>query len=118
MKFRQNPVTLELEPMDDAAYFAVHHVMPEIAPYRSMKTGEWITSRAQHQEHLRRHDCFEVGNELPTIMKQGNTDFDPQGRKELYRQQIMNKPYAEFKAMVRRECQRITWNSNGLPRSD
>ena len=32
-------------------------------PYKSMITGEWIHSRAQHREHLRRHGYTEVGND-------------------------------------------------------
>lgn len=42
------------------------HVVPDIEPYKSMITGEMITGRAQHREHLRRHDCVEVGNEKQT----------------------------------------------------
>lgn len=38
-------------------------VMDDIAPYRSMVTGEMITSRARHREHLRDHGMTEVGNE-------------------------------------------------------
>lgn len=44
----------------------VPQAMPDIAPYRSMVTGEMITGRAQHREHLKRHDCIEVGNERIT----------------------------------------------------
>ena len=38
-------------------------VMPDIAPYKSMIDGSMITSRSTHREHLRQHNCFEVGNE-------------------------------------------------------
>lgn len=38
-------------------------VTPDVAPYRSMITGETIGGRAQHREHLRQHGCEEVGNE-------------------------------------------------------
>ena len=31
--------------------------------YKSMQTGEMITSRAQHREHLRKHGLVELGNE-------------------------------------------------------
>lgn len=41
-------------------------VVRDIEPYKSMITGEMITSRSQHREHLRRHDCEEVGNERIT----------------------------------------------------
>jgi hypothetical protein len=38
-------------------------VIGDIEPYRSMRTGEIITGRAQHREHLSRHGLIEVGNE-------------------------------------------------------
>lgn len=38
------------------------HVMPDIAGYRSVVTGEWIGSRRAHREHLKRHNLVEVGN--------------------------------------------------------
>ena len=39
-------------------------IMPDIKPYKSMVTGEMITSRSRHREHLRQHGVIEVGNEL------------------------------------------------------
>jgi hypothetical protein len=39
------------------------HVVRDIDPYKSMITGEMITSRSQHRDHLKRHNCIEVGNE-------------------------------------------------------
>jgi hypothetical protein len=44
-------------------------VMPDIVPYKSMITGETITSRSRHREHLRSHNCIEVGNERITPPK-------------------------------------------------
>ena len=38
-------------------------VLGDLAPYRSMRTGRMIRGRAEHREHLRRHDLLEVGNE-------------------------------------------------------
>lgn len=40
-------------------------VMNDIQPYKSVITGEEITSRSRHREHLRMHNCVEVGNEPP-----------------------------------------------------
>lgn len=40
-------------------------IMPDIAPYRSTIDGSEITSRSRHREHLREHNCIEVGNERP-----------------------------------------------------
>jgi hypothetical protein len=38
-------------------------VMPDIQPYKSMADGSMITSRSHHREHLRQHNCIEIGNE-------------------------------------------------------
>ena len=38
-------------------------LMPDIKPYRSQIDGSMITSRSQHREHLRQHNCVEVGND-------------------------------------------------------
>ena len=38
-------------------------VIPDIQPYQSMATGEIITSRSQHRDHLRQHKLIEIGNE-------------------------------------------------------
>lgn len=55
------------------------HVIKDIDPYKSMITGEIITSRSQHRDHLRRHNCIEVGNEKmeskPTVMQQNRREF-------------------------------------------
>lgn len=40
-------------------------VLGDIAGYRSVITGEPIGSRSEHREHLRRHNCIEVGNDFP-----------------------------------------------------
>lgn len=40
-------------------------VVPDIAPYKSILTGELIAGRRQHRDHLRDHNCIEVGNENP-----------------------------------------------------
>lgn len=41
-------------------------VIPDIQPYKSMITGEMITSRSKHRTHLKDHNCIEVGNEKMT----------------------------------------------------
>lgn len=38
-------------------------IMPDIKPYKSMIDGREITSRSKHREHLRAHNCIEIGNE-------------------------------------------------------
>lgn len=44
-------------------------VISDIAPYRSMRTGERIAGRAQHREHLQRYGLVEVGNEWEAFSK-------------------------------------------------
>jgi len=38
-------------------------IIPDIEAYRSMADGSMITSRSEHREHLKRHNCIEIGNE-------------------------------------------------------
>jgi hypothetical protein len=38
-------------------------VVRDIEPYKSMVTGEMITGRRQHRDHLRAYNCEEIGNE-------------------------------------------------------
>ena len=49
----------ELVQILSANYYAV----PDIKPYQSIITKEWITSRSHHRAHLKKHNCIEVGNE-------------------------------------------------------
>lgn len=58
----------------DAGYF----VMKDIAPYKSMVTGETINSRKQHREMLRKHNLVEFGNDKPPP----KTIDDTPGRRE------------------------------------
>lgn len=65
-------------------------IMGDIAPYKSMVTGEWITSRSRHREHLRDHKCIEVGNEklpMPGPLK------SPPGLKETIINTMKQKRY-------------------------
>lgn len=71
-RFVQDPVSGKLVPFDEWAGPSTSHsayVAPDIQPYRSTITGEMITSRSQHREHLKRHNCFEIGNEVDAMMK-------------------------------------------------
>lgn len=38
-------------------------VMRDVDPYRSIVTREMVGGRAQHREHLKRHDLVEIGTE-------------------------------------------------------
>ena len=59
----------------------VHHIMPDIQPYKAVagdeaKRGEYITSRAKEREYLRRNNCVQVGNEWGTFEKHGGKTED------------------------------------------
>jgi hypothetical protein len=63
-----------------------HYVMPDIQPYQSMADGSMITGRRQHREHLRQHNCIEIGNESMETRKAPPTD----NRREVLRAQLAN----------------------------
>ncbi len=52
----------------------------DIKPYKSMIDGSEITSRSKHREHLRAHNCIEVGNEIKHLQPKPLTS--PPGLKE------------------------------------
>ena len=45
-------------------------VMSDTTPYQSPVTGEMISSRDQHREHKKEHGLIEIGNEMPTWLKE------------------------------------------------
>jgi len=95
------------EPHSDAPL-----VMGDIAPYRSMIDGTWITSRSQHREHLRAHGCVEIGNDTAPLLQDRRTfDVNPQQRHELIRAQVDAMRHADFKRALRRDIERVKWNS-------
>jgi hypothetical protein len=66
-------------------------IMPDIQPYQSMADGSMITSRSQHREHLRQHNCIEIGNEsMETKPVQIKSN-----RKEVLRAQLANMTHNE-----------------------
>jgi hypothetical protein len=42
------------------------YIISDIKEYPSVITGEMISSRSHHRDHLRAHGCIEVGNEVMT----------------------------------------------------
>lgn len=70
-RYIQDPVTFQLIPAEEycgASVSKASYIAPDIKPYKSQITGEMITSRSQHREHLRQHNCFEIGNETKAFM--------------------------------------------------
>lgn len=91
-------------------------IMPEIEPYQSQITGEWITSRAKHREHLRRHGYTEVGNDSSlTKPYTGIPDTAPQQRKELLIAQVNAMTNRQFEAARMKDLNRLRWQTNGIP---
>ncbi len=89
-------------------------VMPDINPYISMADGSLITSRSKHREHLRVHNCQEVGND-PSVLNpkpRGIPDAAPQQRHELIRSQVDAMTHREFRAAIKRDVDRVKWQSN------
>ena len=62
-------------------------IVGDIEPYQSMITGETISGRAQHREHLRQHGHEEVGDQMPKWLKDSyerngeQPRFDRRGRR-------------------------------------
>lgn len=79
----QDPVTFELVPKEDyhrSMDVNAPMVMGDIQPYQSMVTGEMITSRSHHRDHLRQHNVVEIGNETKYLTSKPMTP--PPGLKE------------------------------------
>ena len=91
---------------------ADHHVMPDIKPYRSMADGSIVGSRSTHREMLKRNGCIEIGDQLPKEIKpKGIPDVNPEHRKELIRAQVDAMRHDDVKRMLKRDLDRIRWNS-------
>jgi len=44
-------------------------VIPDIEGHISMADGTWVDSRSKHRENLKRNNCIELGNDVPTQQK-------------------------------------------------
>ena len=44
-------------------------VMSDIDGHISMADGQWVSSRSKHRENLKRNNCIELGNDVPTQQK-------------------------------------------------
>lgn len=59
-------------------------VIGDIAPYRSMVDGKMIEGRAQHKQHLARHNLIEIGNETQHLKPKDKTP-DPRLKETIAR---------------------------------
>lgn len=90
--------------------------MPDIQPYQSMVTGETITSRSRHREHLRQHNLLEIGND--SILRKpytGIPDTNPKQRKEILIHEVNKFTHDEWKKAGQRELDRLRYNTRGIP---
>jgi hypothetical protein len=53
-------------------------IIADIQPYKSQITGEIIHSRSRHRNHLKDHNCIEVGNEKQEAPKKKEVDWKPE----------------------------------------
>ena len=55
------------------------HIVGDIEPYQAVTgdmQGQWITSRKEHREFLKRNDLVEVGNEKAYFTRHGGMSPD------------------------------------------
>lgn len=90
-------------------------VLPDIQPYTSMLTGELITSRSRHREHLRERGYVEVGNDSSLTAPPKPISAESKTRKELLIAQVNAMTHEQWKAAGRRDLERIRWQTNGIP---
>ena len=69
---------------DKKSDLACPRIILDRVEYKSMATGEMITSRSQHREHLKRHDLIEVGNEPVVNKKLVEKERKAKRRKEIH----------------------------------
>lgn len=83
-------------------------IVPDIQPYKSMVTGEVISSRSKHRQHLKDHGMIEVGNDSSLSKPyRGMPDVAPEQRKELLIHQVNQIPDREWRRMGERHRQAV-----------
>jgi hypothetical protein len=68
-------------------------VMPDIEGHISMADGQWVSSRSKHRENLKRNNCIELGNDVPTQQK--THEFSKKQQQER-KQQIAEIAYSKL----------------------
>lgn len=77
-------------------------IIRDIEPYKSMITGEMISSRSVHKTHLKQHNCVEVGNDT-SHMKQKPVTHDFRQRKKVLASQMADLSDRQLKTMIQSE---------------
>ena len=86
-------------------------VMPDIAPYQSMLTGELINSRSRHREHLRERGYVEVGNDSSLNAPPKPIRAVSQTRKELLIAQVNAMTNKQFEAARLKDLNDLRWKT-------
>jgi len=68
-------------------------VMSDIEGHISMADGTWVSSRSKHRENLKRNNCIELGNDVPTQQKMHEFSRKDQ---EARKRQIAEVAYAKL----------------------
>lgn len=68
-----------------------HYILPDIQPYQSMADGSMIAGRRQHREHLRQHNCIEIGNES----MENKVEKPKDNRRDILREQLANMTHSD-----------------------
>jgi len=75
-------------------------VVRDIEPYRSMIDGSVIDGRKRHRDHLRAHNCVEVGNDTTHMNRK---PIPLPSHKETLHRVLADCSDREVRAMVQRE---------------
>ena len=86
---------------------AGYDVVPDIQPYQSMVTGEIITSRSKHRQHLKDHNMVEVGNDSCLSKPHKIPDPNPNQRRELLRRYVNQFTNAEWDRATKRHREAV-----------
>jgi hypothetical protein len=68
-------------------------VLSDIEGHISMADGTWVSSRSKHRENLKRNNCIELGNDVPTERKKHEFSRKEQ---ETRKRQIAEIAYAKL----------------------
>lgn len=82
-------------------------IMRDIEPYKNMIDGRMITSRSEHRELLKQHNCVEVGNDTSHMKRKPfKTKFSD--RKKVLASQLADKSDHQISQMIKTEIKRRT----------
>ena len=77
-------------------------IMRDIQPYKSMINGQMISSRSEHRNHLKQHNCVEVGNDT-SHMKPKDRVFDFKTRKKVLASQFADLNDRQVSKLIKAE---------------